>query len=40
MGMTASEIRRYLIREQGWDEDVVNGLDKEELLDAWDNYHE
>lgn len=38
--MTTSEIERYLIREQGWDEEAVAKMSKDELDDIWRHYHE
>ena len=38
--MTTEEIKRYLIREQGWDEESIKDMNRAELQEAWDNYHE
>lgn len=35
-----AEMRRYLLKEQGWDEDVVRSLSREELEEAYDHYNE
>lgn len=35
-----SDMRRYLLKEQGWDEDVVRNLTKSELEEAYEHYHE
>lgn len=40
MNMTAREIRRYLLKEQGFDEDVVKGMSLDELIETWDYFHE
>lgn len=34
------EIRKYLIKEQGYDEEVVNAMDNKELTELWNYYHE
>ena len=33
-------IRRYLLKEQGFDEDVVKSMSKSELEELWEHYHE
>ena len=33
-------IRRYLLKEQGFDEDVVKAMSKSELEELWEYYHE
>jgi hypothetical protein len=33
-------IRRYLLKEQGFDEDVVKAMPKDELEELWEHYHE
>ena len=35
-----SELARYLIREQGYNEEVVLEMDTEEMLDLYEMYHE
>lgn len=35
-----SELRRYLIQEQGMEEDVVMEMSSDELLDLYEMYHE
>lgn len=40
MGNKYREIRRYLLKEQGFDEDVVNEMSNEELIELWNHYHE
>lgn len=35
-----SEMRRYLLKEQGWDDDVVRSLSPEELREAYEHYTE
>lgn len=39
-GYTVSDVREYLIREQGYDEEVVKNIPKEELRELWEHYHE
>ena len=34
------EMRQYLIREQGYDEEAVKKFSPEELLDLYEMYHE
>ena len=34
------EIKRYLLKEQGFDEEVVNEMSEEELIELWNHYHE
>lgn len=34
------EIRRYLLKEQGWEEENVKKLSKAELEELWEHYHE
>ena len=34
------QMRRYLIREQGWDEETVRSLSKSELEEVYNHYHE
>lgn len=33
-------IRRYLLKEQGYEDDVVKALSKGELEELWEHYHE
>lgn len=33
-------IKRFLLKEEGFEEEVVNEMSKEELLELWDHYHE
>lgn len=33
-------IKRYLIKEQGFDEDAVRSFSKQELRELWDEYHD
>lgn len=40
MTTTRKEMARYLIREQGYDEEVVHEMDIEEMLDLYEMYHE
>ena len=40
MGNKYREIRRYLLKEQGFEEDVVNEMSNEELVELWNHYHE
>lgn len=36
----AAEIRRYLLKEQGWDNEAVAQMSYDELVEMWDHYHE
>lgn len=36
--MTKSEMRRYLLKEQGWERETVLSLSKEELEEIIDHY--
>ena len=40
MTITRKEMARYLIREQGFDEEAVHEMDTEEMLDLYEMYHE
>lgn len=40
MKASISEIRRYLLREQGYEEDTVKNMSKAELQELWEYYHE
>lgn len=40
MSASKQEMRRYLLKEQGWDDEVVRSLSKEELVEAYEHYHE
>ena len=40
MTITRREIIRYLIREQGMDEEAVHKMDTKEMLDLYEMYHE
>ena len=40
MTFKRSEISEYLIREQGYDEEVVREMPIAELVDLWEMYHE
>lgn len=33
-------IRRYLLKEQGYEDDVVKALSNGELEELWEHYHE
>ena len=35
-----NRIKRYLLKEQGFDEEVVKSMSKDELIELWDYYHE
>ena len=38
--ISKSDMRRYLLKEQGWDKDVVRSMTKSELEEAYEHYHE
>ena len=40
MTFNHSEIIQYLIKEQGYDEEVVNEMPIAELVDLYEMYHE
>ena len=40
MTITRREMMRYLIREQGMNEETVHEMDTEEMLDLYEMYHE
>ena len=40
MSIKRTELIEYLIKEQGYEEDVAKSLPLEELIDLYDMYHE
>jgi hypothetical protein len=36
---SAAMMRHYLLKEQGYDDDVVNGMSYEELKESYDYWH-
>lgn len=38
--MDYEHIRHYLLKEQGYEDDVVKKLTKAELEELWEHYHE
>ena len=40
MNITKRELRDYLLKEQGYDEEVVANMDVAEMLDLYEMYHE
>ena len=40
MTITRSELVRYLLREQGYDEEAVKNMSTAEMLDLYEMYHE
>jgi len=35
-----AEMKDYLLKEQGWEDEHVNKMSYDELEEAWDHYHE
>lgn len=35
-----NQIKRYLLKEQGFEEKAVKEMSKNELIELWDYYHE
>lgn len=38
--ISKAEIIRYLLKEQGYDEDVVRSMSGKELVETYEHYHE
>ena len=34
------QIKKYLLKEQGWEKEVVEKMSKEELEEMWEYFHE
>jgi len=40
MAVSISEAKRYLLKEQGFDDEQVARLSRDEILELYDHYHE
>lgn len=40
MSISIAEAKRYLLKEQGFDEEQIAKWSRDEILDLYDHYHE